>query len=147
MKANNKTKMKEVQASDLVPGKVYYIDSNTPYPTIHERIRQKGVFQKFMPSIDYGDYLDSVHFEGVENINKSHESGPGITGIQTYPYKHYRNHPEQYTLVYIPGRMLYYTKYTKFYECKKEEIMERKEKETLNMVLQQILGDSKFNFY
>jgi len=139
--------MKEVQAIDLVPGKVYYIESVTPYPTLYEKIRQKGVFQKYIPKNNCCDYLDSVHFEGVENINKSHESGPGITGIQTYPYKHYRNHPEQYTLVYIPGRMLYYTKYTKFYECKKEEIMERKEKETLNMVLQQILGDSKFNFY
>jgi hypothetical protein len=48
----------------------------------NERRRQKGLCKKFIPANDYGDYLDFVHFEGVENINKDDETGPGITSTK-----------------------------------------------------------------
>jgi hypothetical protein len=139
--------MQEVQVNDLKLNKMYYIESEIAISPGSKRRRQKGIFKRVIVETKNDDYMQFVHFEGVENINKNDETGPGITGTNIYPKIYDRNKPQPYNPFFIPGKMYYYTKYTKFYECKKEEIIERKEKETLNMVLQQILGDSKFNFY
>jgi hypothetical protein len=138
--------MKEVQANELKFNKMYYIESEIARSPGSKR-RQKGIFKRFILETEYNDYLHFVHFEGVENINKDDETGPGITGTSIYPNIYDRNHPEHYSMVFIPGRMFYYTEYTRFYECEKDEIIERKEKETVNMLLQQITGDSEFKFY
>jgi len=145
--------MKEIQGIDLVPGKVYYIETNLDYRSVNDpgivinnRRRQKGIFKKFIPATDYGDYLDSVHFESVENINPNDPVGSGITGEHIYPHCREVNHPDRYLRVYIPGRMFYNTEYTRFYACETAEIAERKEREATNVLLQRITGDSEFNF-
>jgi hypothetical protein len=143
--------MKEIQANDLVPGKTYYVETNLDHVSnamsrvSTNRRRQKGIFKKFIPSED--DDLDMVHFESVENLNPNDPVGSGITGEYIYPHMREVNHPDRYTRVYIPGRMFYYTEYTRFYEYKKEEIIKRKEREATNNFLQRITGDPKFNFY
>ena len=137
--------MKEIQGNDLQPGKVYYIESINVAPYSNKRSRQKGVFKKFLPgNDDYGEYLDQVHFESVENINKDDNSDIG-TGTHIYPHMYERNHPDRDLRVYISGRMFYHTDYYRFYACEKDEIIERKEMETTNILLQQIIG-VYFNF-
>ena len=67
LKSNNKM-MKEIQGIELVPGKVYYIETNLDYVSNEvsavsvNRRRQKGIFKRFLPHDDYGDH---VHFESV----------------------------------------------------------------------------------
>ena len=137
--------MKEIQGIDLQSGKVYYIESINVIPFSNKRSRQKGVFKKFvLGNDDYGEYLDHVHFESVENINKDDNN---VTGSHIYPHMYERNNPDRDLRVYISGRMFYYTDYYRFYACEKDEIIERKEKDTTNILLQQIIGNSGFNFY
>jgi len=141
--------MKEIQGIDLQPGKVYYIETNLNYASNEislvsmNRRRQKGIFKKFIPS---EDCLDMVHFESVENLNPNDPVGPGITGEDFYP--HYRdiNHPNRYLCIYIPGRMFYYPEYSRFYACETDEIIQGKEREATNILLQRITGDPGFNF-
>lgn len=146
----NKKMMKEIQGIELVPGKVYYIETNLDYvsnevsPVSVNRRRQKGIFKRFIPHDDYGD---SVHFESVENINPNDPVGSGITGEHIYPHCHEPNHPDRCLRVYIPGRMFYYTTYSRFYACETEEIIERKEMEATNILLQRITCDPGFKFY
>ena len=148
MKTNNKM-MKEIQGIELVPGKVYYIETNLDYVSNEvsavsvNRRRQKGIFKRFLPHDDYGD---SVHFESVLNINRNDPVGSGITGEHIYPHCRDVNHPDRYLRVYIEGRMFYHTTYSRFYACETEEIIERKEREATNILLQRIICDPGFNF-
>ena len=145
-----KKMMKEIQGIDLQPGKVYYIETNicyvpnALYPVSINRRRQKGIFKKFIPS---EDCLDMVHLESVENINPNDPVGPGITGEHIYPHCRDVNHPNRYLRIYIPGRMFYYPEYSRFYACETDEIIEKKEREATNILLQRITGDPGFKFY
>ena len=162
--------MKEIQANDLQPDKVYYIETKIDYGdevNINRR-RQKGVFKKFIlytgknittivgvfPNNDLDNDLDNddfgrlhmAHFESVVNINPNDPEGRRITGSVSYPYIRVRYPSRRITLYYkpyIPIPMLYHPDNTRFYACEKDEIIERK----VTNMLQQITGDPRFNFY
>jgi hypothetical protein len=98
--------MKEIQANDLQPDKVYYIETKIDYGdevNINRR-RQKGVFKKFIPytgknvttivgvfpnnDLDNDDFgLHMAHFESVVNINPNDPEGRRITGSVSYPWQ------------------------------------------------------------
>jgi hypothetical protein len=88
--------MKLIQAKDLQPGKMYYIESKCTQDVINKKRRQKGIFKSYIyGKVDVSDFdkgsaasyyakLDIAHFEDVENINADDPAGNGITGSILY---------------------------------------------------------------
>jgi len=93
--------MTEIKPNELQAGQVYYIESLCPYTTIsptgHPKIqKQKGVFKCIPVTREAYDMVFTV-FEDVVNIHTDDFSGPGHTGIVSYPidyYKFYLNEKE-----------------------------------------------------
>ena len=134
--------MKEIQAIDLQPGKMYYIESTFTSSLTDKTRRQKGIFEKYLPADDEDDNFNYAHFENVENINPNDPCGVNITGTLIYTNRDGPNAPR--VPLYIPGRMFYNMDYYTFYLCQTEEIRERKEREAVNSLLEQITGDPLF---
>jgi len=121
--------MKLIQAIDLQPGKMYYIESKCTQYVIEKKRRQKGIFKSYIyGKVDVSDFdkgsaasyyakLDIAHFENVENINADDPAGNGIT-----------------------GSILYYTDYNRFYLPEKDEIIKRKDNGIISSVLEKMTG-------
>jgi len=121
--------MKLIQAKDLQPGKMYYIESKCTQYVIEKKRRQKGIFKSYIcGKVDVSDFekgsaarayakLDIAHFEDVENINANDPAGNGIT-----------------------GSILYYIDYNRFYLPEKDAIIERKDNAIISGVLEKITG-------
>jgi hypothetical protein len=121
--------MKLIQAIDLQPGKMYYIESKCTQYVIEKKRRQKGIFKRYIygkvdvshfdkgNAASYYAKLDIAHFENVENINADDPAGDGIT-----------------------GSILYYTDYNRFYLPEKDEIIKNKDNGIISSVLEKITG-------
>lgn len=121
--------MKLIQAIDLQPGKMYYIESKCTQSVIDKKRRQKGIFKSYIygkvdvshfdkgSAASYYAKLDIAHFENVENINPNDPVGDGIT-----------------------GSILYYKDYNWFYLPEKDEIIKRIDNGIVSSVLEKITG-------
>ena len=114
--------MIEIQPSDLQVNQIYYIEFRSSFSiALHLPSKIKVICNEKIPANDYNaDYVKFSMYTGV-NSRKIHHF------LRNCAYMNYRNYK-----YYLPTR---------------DAILEKKEKNTVNMVLQKIIGDPSFTYY
>jgi hypothetical protein len=114
-----------IHRENLQVGKTYYIDCSK----MPQHIRSNSTPDKIKA------VCSEINIDDISH--KSHVLFKPYKGVKSLEFCCYRN------------RFMneWCDKYISFYEVKKQEILEKKERETVNIVLQNITGDMHFCFY